>query len=77
MIVLKMTSKIGSKKFYNFSAVGLGGTIFVDTESMDVGFKKAKGHYENNDAEKNKILYTVKKELQARNFPDRCIYATH
>ena len=77
MIVLKLVSKKGLKNTYEFDALGLSGEIIVNTETFDIQYQSATGHYENDEKAKGSILYKCLKVLKSENFPNECIYATH
>lgn len=77
MVIFKLTSKQGSKNYYNFSAAGLSGSFSIHTTSYEIKILTLIGHYSEDKKEINRLLYIAKSKLTELKFPDSCIYATH
>ncbi len=77
MIVFKLRSRDNSKNYYSFSGAGLYGIIVIDTISSEISFIEINGLYQNDEKEKERLLYIAKKKISSMNYPDQCIYATH
>lgn len=77
MIIFKLKSRNNSKYYYSFDGVGLYGVIVIDINTTEIAFFEVNGHDQNDQKEKEKLLYIAKKKIISMNFPDSCIYATH